>query len=230
MQKDSLFVAHLKEVIGEKHLLTHPFYKHWSAGTLPIEVMREYAKQYYHLEKNFPRLLSRVHTNCDEPSVRQILSDNLHDEEYGEKNHRELWLRYAEAIGVPRESAENSVMLPETKEAIDSLMRAAEASTLSGIGALSAYESQIPAVAESKLDGLQKHYGITEERGTEFFRLHGVVDVEHSNAWWGIVDERANTDALKTETENGAVAGRDALWHFLDGVCKAYFPEALTAC
>lgn len=192
-----------------------------------MEVMQEYAKQYYHLEKNFPRMLSRVHTNCDDPNVRQVLSNNLHDEEYGEKNHRELWLRYAEAIGVPRESAENSSMLPETRAAIDSLMVACEEGTLSGIGALSAYESQIPAVAESKLAGLEKHYNITEERGTEFFRLHGEVDVEHSNAWWNIIEERAVREDAQSATENGVVAGRDALWSFLDGVCRAYFPQAL---
>lgn len=226
MYQPSPFVTHLQSIIADKHLLTHPFYKHWSAGTLPIEVMREYAKQYYHLEKNFPRILSRVHTNCDEPRVRQVLSDNLHDEEYGEKNHRELWLRYAEAIGVNRHDVEISEALPETKQAIADLFAAAEESTLSGIGALSAYESQIPAVAESKLAGLEKHYGVSDERGVEFFRLHGVVDVEHSNAWWQMIDERAEGEALQAETESGVVAGRDALWNFLDGVCRAYFPQA----
>lgn len=227
MLSDSPLVTRLKDRIAEKHLLTHPFYQHWSAGTLPFHVLQEYAKQYYHLERNFPRLLSRVHTDCDDPSVRQVLSDNLHDEEYGEKNHRELWLRFAEALDVPREDVENSEQLPETRDAISTLMSACEAGTLSGIGALSAYESQIPAVAESKLAGLETHYGITDERGTEFFRLHGSVDVEHSNAWWDIIDGRADTQEAQEETENGAVAGRDALWSFLDGVCRAHFPQAL---
>lgn len=230
MDTSSPFVSHLKEVIAEKSLLAHPFYKHWSAGTLPMPVMQEYAKQYYHLEKNFPRLLSRVHTNCDEPKVRQVLSENMHDEEYGEKNHRELWLRFAESIGVKREDVEMSEALPETKQTIASLMEACEAGTLSGIGALSAYESQIPAVAESKIAGLKEHYGISDERGVEFFKLHGVVDVEHSNAWWDIVDERAVTLEAKSETEQGVVEGRNALWSFLDGVCRAYFPEAAMAC
>ena len=229
MDTPSPLVLHLEEVIAEKHLLNHPFYKHWSAGTLPREVMREYAKQYYHLEKNFPRLLSRVHTHSDDPKVRQVLSENMHDEEYGEKNHRELWLRFAEALGLAREDVETSEALPETKATLVSLMEACEKGTLSGIGALSAYESQIPAVAESKIAGLKEHYGITEERGTEFFRLHGVVDVEHSNAWWNIIDERATTEEAKAETEAGVVQGRDALWSFLDGVCAAYFPQAAMA-
>ncbi len=227
MYQPSPFVARLQEIIAEKHLLQHPFYKHWSAGTLPIAVMQKYAEQYYHLEKNFPRLLSRVHTACEEPAVRQVLSDNLHDEEYGENNHRELWLRFAEAVGVDRGTVETSEPILETKETLASLMEACGQSTLSGIGALSAYESQIPAVAESKLNGLEKHYGISDERGTEFFRLHGVVDIEHSTAWWNVIDERALTEEARGETEAGVTVGRDALWNFLDGVCREYFPEAL---
>jgi len=228
--RDTAFVSHLKSLIAEKHLLSHPFYRHWSRGTLPEEVMREYAKQYYHLERHFPRLLSRVHTDCDEPSVRQVLSDNLHDEEYGEKNHRELWLRFAEALGLSRAAVEHSQMLPETKAALDSLFAACAAGMLSGIGALSAYESQIPAVAESKLAGLKTHYGIADERGTEFFRLHGVVDVAHSDAWWRIIDEWATERDTQDEAEAGVIQGRDALWGFLDGVCRAYFPEAAMTC
>ncbi len=231
MPHASPFVARLTGIIAEKHLLTHPFYQHWTAGTLPIGVMREYAKQYYHLEKHFPRLLSRVHTGCDDPSVRQTLSDNLHDEEYGEKNHRELWLRFAEAIGCVRENVETSEALPETKAALSSLTRVCAEGTLSGIGALSAYESQIPAVAASKLAGLEKHYDISDERGTEFFRVHMAADVTHAGAWWRIIDTFATTDALQKKVEEGVSAGRDALWGFLDGVCRAYFPEALsTAC
>lgn len=224
------FVEKLKAVIAEKHLLKHPFYQHWSAGTLPVEVMREYAKQYYHLENTFPRLLSRVHTYCVDPKIRQILSDNLHDEEYGEKNHRELWLRFAESIGVSRQDVVASEPLPETQGAITSLMDACDAGTLSGIGALSAYESQIPSVAESKIAGLKEHYGITDERGTEFFSLHGVVDVEHSDAWWNVIAAHAESADAQAQTKQGTITGRDALWGFLDGVCRAYFPQALASC
>ena len=230
MHKTSTFAKHLQNLIAKKHLLKHPFYRHWSAGTLPLPVMQEYAKQYYHLEKNFPRLLSRVHTNCENPKVRQVLSENLHDEEYGEKNHRELWLRFAEALGLERNEVENGEALPETKATIRALMDACGTSTLSGIGALTAYESQIPAVAESKVAGLKKHYGIQEGPSTEFFTVHSVADVKHSNAWWEVIALEADSDEARGETIRGTKIGRDALWNFLDGVCREYFPQASMAC
>ena len=223
----STFITHLQKLIAEKHLLNHPFYKHWSAGTLPLPVMQKYTEQYYHLEKNFPTFLSRMHADCDDFAARQSITDNLYDEEHGEQNHRELWLRFAEAIGVTRETVQSSTPLPETAAAIENFKKMSAESFVSGSAALAAYESQIPAVATSKIDGLKKYYNITNERGTDFFRVHSTLDVAHSNEWWNIIEKHATTPELKEKVEQAVVVGRDALWNFLDGVCRAYFPEAL---
>ncbi len=225
-----MFTEHLKKLIAEKNLLNHPFYQQWTAGTLPLPVMQKYAEQYYILEKNFPRFLSRMHADCDDFAVRQTITDNLYDEEHGETNHRELWLRFGEAIGATREAIQKSEQLPETKATIECFNRLSSESFLSGSSALAAYESQIPAVAKSKMDGLKKYYNISDERGTDFFRVHSTLDVEHSNAWWNIIDEHATTPELEEKVKQAVVAGRDALWNFLDGVCRAYFPEALMSC
>ncbi|MSU75472.1 MAG: CADD family putative folate metabolism protein [Candidatus Magasanikbacteria bacterium] len=221
------FVEKLQKLVSEKHLLNHPFYQHWSKGTLPLTVMQRYAEQYYHLEKNFPTFLSRMHSDCNDFTVRQTITDNLYDEEHGELNHRELWQRFGEAVGSSREAIQSSQALPETVAAVACFDELARESFLSGSAALAAYESQIPAISKSKMDGLAKHYNITSERGTEFFRVHSTLDVEHSNAWWDIIEKHATTPELKEKVERAVVAGRDALWNFLDGVCRAYFPEAL---
>ncbi|MEK9160845.1 MAG: CADD family putative folate metabolism protein [Patescibacteria group bacterium] len=223
----SSFIQHLKNRVAERHLLLHPFYQHWNAGTLPLPVLQKYAEQYYHLEKNFPRFLSRVHADCEDASVRQVITENLYDEEYGPKNHRELWLRFGEALGNDRTAMQMSEPLPETAATIRAFDTLARESLESGIGALAAYESQMPDVAESKHAGLKKHYGITDTRGLEFFVLHSFLDKEHSESWWNILDERTNTAELRARTEEAVVGGRDALWNFLDGICRAYFPEAL---
>ena len=40
----------LDAMINERHLLTHPFYTRWNEGTLPMEALQEYARQYYAFE------------------------------------------------------------------------------------------------------------------------------------------------------------------------------------
>lgn len=220
------FIEQLQSEIDKRHLLKHPFYQMWNRGTLPLEVMRKYAEQYYHLEKNFPTFLSQIHASCthDEFEVRQAITNNLYDEEHGPENHRELWLRFGESIGASRQEIQGSEPLPETKGTIAVFNELSSSSYIEGVGALSAYESQIPAVAETKLDGLEKNYGMTDERGQKFFKVHGVMDIEHANSWWDIISEHAETEEQKIEVTNAVKKGRDALWNFLDGVCRAYMP------
>jgi pyrroloquinoline-quinone synthase len=219
------FIVQLKVEIDKKHLLKHPFYQMWEQGTLPLEVMQKYAAQYYHLEQNFPIFLSMMHAGCDIFEIRQAITDNLYDEEHGPNNHTELWLRFGEAIGANRHEVKESKLLPETQNAIATFKKLSSTSFLEGAGALAAYESQIPSIAEKKLLGLKKNYGIDDPRGTEFFQLHGVLDVKHANEWWNIIAEHANTPERQLAVMKAVQNGRDSLWGFLDGVCHAYLPQ-----
>jgi pyrroloquinoline-quinone synthase len=107
-------VAMLDTHIQERHLLTHPFYQSWSAGTLSLRALQEYSKQYYRHVEAFPSYISAVHANCPSLPIRQHLLENLIEEERGAENHPELWLRFAEALGVPRDDVLSAVPLPET--------------------------------------------------------------------------------------------------------------------
>src|SRR6185437_8543572 len=152
-------VAHL----SDKHLLKHEFYQAWSAGTVPIETLRLYAEQYYQHVRAFPRYLSATHSNCEDITARQFLLENLNDEEKGSENHPELWKRFAEGIGASRESLETSQPMPETKALVDTFLDASRKSYAEGLGALFAYEHQIPEIATFKIDALKKHYSVQEQ-------------------------------------------------------------------
>lgn len=211
----------LSALIDEKHLLKHAFYQMWEKGTLPMEVMKKYAEQYYHLERNFPNFLSAMLMTCDDEGIRAKILANFNDETGGANNHRELWLKFGEAIGASREDMKNSEMLPETAEAIATFQKICASSYIQGAGALAAYESQMPAIAAKKIEGLLDHYGMEAGDGTEFFRVHGIMDIGHSQVWWDMLEGH------EEEVAESVKAGRDALWNFLTGVLKAYMPEAL---
>ena len=102
------FIDRIDNMIEEKHLLNHSFYKAWSAGELPKETIREYAAQYFQHVSLFPRYLSSIHSNCEDIKTRQILLDNLIDEEKGEENHPELWMRFAEGMGNSRQKIKHN--------------------------------------------------------------------------------------------------------------------------
>lgn len=208
------------QCITDHSLLNHPFYQAWSAGQLTLDDLRYYAKQYYSLEATFPRLLSRVHSNCENPQIRQMILENLNDEEQGDKNHRELWLQFAEGLGLTREEVINAKPNANTQSCIDTLLGlTADADPSVGLSALYAYESQFPKVSQSKMDGLEL-YCIDAPEAIQFFEVHKSVDVWHSEQEKAAIEQLG---APLNQVKETAEKSCRALLTFLDGVHKATF-------
>jgi pyrroloquinoline-quinone synthase len=167
--------------IAEKHLLKHPFYEAWTAGTLPREALLEYVGQYYAFESNLPRYLTALHSRCEDAAVRSALLANAWDEEHGANNHPELWLRFGEALGLERAQITGARLNDATRALVDTYRQAAEKAPIeAGLAALYAYESQLPAVSAAKIEGLRKHYGVESRDGVAFFEVHRTLDVHHA--------------------------------------------------
>ncbi|HEY7023815.1 MAG TPA: CADD family putative folate metabolism protein [Candidatus Limnocylindrales bacterium] len=208
----------LDQMIDQRHLLKHPFYTKWAEGTLPFEALQEYARQYYVFEAAMPRYLSALHSRTADKAVRQEILDNLWDEEHGKDNHAELWLRFAEGIGVSRDEVAGATPNEATQALVDMYSEVTrEAPVAAGVAALYAYERQVPQVAGSKIEGLEKHYGITDERALKFFVVHGVLDVEHSGNERKMLGELAADKDPEPITEATANA-LEAWWNFLSAV------------
>src|SRR6266404_5714716 len=180
--------------IAEKHLLKHPFYLAWTRGELSKEALTDYAKQYYHHVAAVPTYLSAVHAKCDDQPTRKQILQNLIDEEAGSPNHPELWKQFANALGLHDVDLEKTEKQPGTKNLIETFRSVCrDKSTADGLAALYAYESQIPAICESKIDGLQKHYGFTDPKGYEYFSVHIEADKEHSAAEREMLTEKIDS-------------------------------------
>lgn len=206
----------LEGIIREKHLLNHPFYRAWSEGKLNREILQKYAAQYYAQVAAFPRFVSSVHSRCPEISARKVLLENLVDEEIKGVDHPELWMRFAEGMGAQRDAVKTEAPLPETKEMVDRYYELTSREWTQGLCALFAYESQVPAVSTSKIDGLKEFYGVQDDRTLSFFKVHQHYDVEHSKQVATLIDQHADPATAETATREAA----DALWVFLDGMCR----------
>src|ERR1041385_6481079 len=144
--------------IAARHLLTHPFYLAWTRGELSRGTLADYARQYYQHVAAFPTYLSALHARCDDQPTRRQLLQNLIDEEAGEPNHPQLWRNFAATLGVSPNELDNTETWPETADLIATFRSVCrEGEIAEGLAALYAYESQIPAVSESKIDGLVRH-------------------------------------------------------------------------
>jgi pyrroloquinoline-quinone synthase len=205
--------------VAERAMLKHPFYQAWTEGRLPLDTLRAYARQYFHHVEAFPRAVSAVHSACPDRDGRRMLAENLAEEEgieAGKQDHAALWLMFACGLGEDEAAVRAQPLNPETQGLIDTFRKLSRRSYASGLGALYAYESQFPAVASAKIEGLVERYGIADEATLRFFRVHEHADVEHSRVCRELLDRLP-----EGEREEALAAGEElaaALWSFLSGV------------
>jgi len=220
-------IQFLKEVddrIDKQHLLKHSFYKAWNAGELDKHVIQEYAAQYFKHVSAFPRYLSSIHSNCEDISVRQEILDNLIDEERGNENHPELWMRFAEGMGKDRDSVKNTTAIDETEVLVNTFMKLSRDERYHiGFAALYCYESMVPEVAENKIDGLKKFYGVEKgEETLKFFEVHQHADKWHREVVKKLLGEICDSNKKKEEALKGIDQALFALNNFLTGMERVY--------
>ena len=214
-----LFKTMAEEKIAENHLLNHSFYKAWNAGELKIETIQEYASQYFNHVSAFPRYISGIHTNCEDISIRQELLDNLIEEEKGEENHPELWLRFGEGMGKSRDAIANSQAIKETNELVDTFMKLSrDEKTHIGMAALYCYESMVPEIAENKIDGLKKYYNINDENTLKFFTVHIQADKWHRKVISELLSNLCDSHKKREEALDAMNKALYALNNFLSGI------------
>lgn len=217
------FLKSLDAKIAAKNVLNHPFYQAWTQGTLTREALQDYATQYYQHVFAFPAYLSAVHSNTADPDARRTVLQNLMDEEAGSPNHPELWLQFAEGMGVSRAQVLNTPVAAET-DALVSTFRdiCRNGAFTEGIAALYAYESQIPEVAISKIEGLQSRYGVQDAKTLAYFTVHQEADEVHRAEERNLLATHVNSADDADKALVAADRALDAVWNLLTGVCHRH--------
>lgn len=187
----------LDTILEKWSLLKHPFYQAWSAGTLPVEALQVYAREYGNFISSLPR-------------AWETLKDSETAAE--EREHAEMWTDFTAAVGGFTADAS----LPQTL----SLVRASDemfAARASALGAMYAFEAQQPATAQSKLNGLKTHYDLPQ--GAEsYFEVHSANWHESENILRQI-------EALPANEQTQAIVACErmaqSLWDALTGIHAA---------
>ena len=212
----------IDRMIEERSLLKHPFYQAWQRGELTLDALRHYAAQYYHHVLAFPQYVSAAHANCPDQKDRQEVLENLIEEERGEENHPELWLRFGEGLGLSRQAMIQSEPLPKTVELVATYRQATKhGSFAQAAAALYCYESQVPEIARRKMAGLRQFYGIDDPRSHQFFAVHVEADAWHAEVGRGFIERYGAGPREQRAVRETAQRCLGALWGFLDGVYSA---------
>jgi len=200
--------AVLAEVLRERRLLDHPFYRRWEAGTLEPEELAAYAAQYRHFEAALPGVLEEALATLEHPEARALVQANLDDERGVPAAHVELFDEFARAVGAPS----GADAAPATAALVGTYAELADQPPVLALAALAAYEVQAPEIAASKADGLRTRYGLTDD-ATRFWDVHAGIDESHG-AW--IVEAIAAITDDAAAVRGAAERAADAWWSFLD--------------
>ena len=211
-----MFSIELNKKLDQYHLLNHPFYKAWNEGKLTREIIKDYAEQYYQHVKAFPRYISATHSLCEDIEKRKILLENLQDEENPDADHPKLWKNFALAMGADKEKIENVKKEIFTDEMIKNFFKQGRSSYPEGLASLYTYERQIPEIADTKIRGLKKFYGVQTKEGLEFFEAHKAADVIHRKECEKLLDGLSKEEQVKAE--KSALKTAKFLWNFLSGM------------
>ena len=191
------FKQALDNKIADYNLLNHPFYEAWSAGELPVDTLRVYAREY-------GAFISTI------PSGWATLDETETAAE--ETEHIDMWADFADGL----DTAVSEAQIPQVKgllETADELF--AEPTT--ALGALYAFEAQQPATAQSKLAGLKAFYQLPETVEPYFeTHSHNEHEAEKLLECIGALPAESHTTVVQACEQMSA-----ALWHALTGIHDA---------
>ncbi len=200
-------IRRIDEEIEKYSLLKHPFYQMWTDGKLTIEDLQGYAREYMHLVNAVPWMVSNVAEYYNDQEILENLEE--------EKQHIELWKRFAEGIGVSRDELDAYNTSSKVREAVDTMLKLSKSRY--GIASMYAYEAQLPEISKTKLEGLIKLYNIRDDDTLEYQRVHSIIDIKHSQTWRRLI-ERNNDEALI----DASIESLKAQNRVLDGVYERY--------
>ena len=220
----SLLIQSIDDNIQHKSLLQHKFYQLWSAGSLSMEDLQGYSKEYFQLVNVVPDFVGNVLgqlTSEDEQNIGYINTIKQNMEE--EKQHVASWVSFADAIGVTRNDLYGYECSKKTRDAVLNMSQLTRSSLAAGTSALYAFEKQLPEISTKKIEGLVNFYGVQNDRALEYFRIHQKVDIEHADLWRHLLE---SMPASSHDTILDAAA-KSLIYQnmLLDGVFEAYLSE-----
>ena len=132
------FKQALDSKIADHNLLNHPFYQAWSAGELPLEALRSYAREY-------GMFISTLPNGWEAVDEIEFAAE--------ETEHIDLWTDFATGLDTTLSDAQ----IPQVKTLLETANELFS-ERVTALGALYAFEVQQPATAQSKLAGLKAFY------------------------------------------------------------------------
>lgn len=175
----------VKKLLEQYAWANHPMWKSLMEGTVNIEQLREWVRQYGVFALNNHGYHGPLYVNCPDPKWRAMLAEVVYEEGTGNlysngKPHNEIWCQFGEAIGLTRDEMWGTELCSGARALKAFLNDRCNNSFIEGVSALMlAGEAQVPGFFDKLAKSLKKTFNLTDE-DVEFFTIHDIADEDHS--------------------------------------------------
>ena len=219
----------VERVVGEleqdgRDVLKHPAMRALGDGSLPVEGLQNWARQFWHCIKNSARSFALVHSNLPERDLdlRRELAANIYEEDAGgisgTDNHNALFLEFVRAIGLTPEEVVGGEAGPEVTALMGDFVvkeltreQALEWLCIRGVGMERANAGICAAMGQA----LRKHYGLGPEQ-TRFFDVHATVDEDHGDFAVKVLERLGDSPERREDIERKIIAGAELFYRLWD--------------
>jgi pyrroloquinoline-quinone synthase len=205
-------VSRIDSEIEKRSLLKHPFYQMWNEGKLTIDHLKGYSMEYFQLVKAVPEIVG----NIAGVSPSEDIANNAKEE----AEHVEPWVKFASELGVSPDALAQYEGDPKTNNAVETMRKLSLSSFEEAVAAMYAFESELPKISRTKIDGLRKFYNLRGEDATKYFEIHEEADVRHAQVWRDILN--ALPKEKREAAFNAAMESLNAQNMLLDSVQEKY--------
>jgi len=222
-------IADLQQTLRTRYGRPHPVRQLLLTGRLTKEQLQWWAKNLFHEFRNIHRFFGVRYQKCPVPELRRALLENMVEEEgedlFGGKypSHAELWTRFTEGLGVPRQELLSYQPLPGIRAALEMYVQLVQQSHWSvAIGTGLVFEGEGPKRMGEEREALERYYPWVPSPALEFFRAHEYHDEGHGNFCVDVIRGYCMEEHLQNEMREAVKTRTDIMWLQNESIYQTY--------
>jgi pyrroloquinoline-quinone synthase len=228
-------IADLQQVLHQRHPQPHPVRQLLLSGRLTKEQLQWWAKNQFHEFRNIHRFFGIRYQKCPIPELRRMLLENMVEEEgedlFGGKypSHRELWVQFAQGIGIDSADILHYQPLPGIRAALEmyvSLVQQSHWAVAIGTGLV--FEGGGPKRMKEEREALEKYYPWIPIACLDFFRAHEYHDEGHGDMVTSVIKQHCMEVKLQEEMREAVRQRSDIMWLQNDSIYNAFVRPQLS--
>ena len=218
-------LADALRAFSTSYYASHPFHQLMHEGRLTRMQLQGWVANRLAYQRAIPRKDAAILSNCPDPEVRRAWIQRIvdHDGTGPGTGGIEMWIRFGEALGVPRAEMEDERdVLPGVRLAAESYVTFCRTKPWVDAVASSLTELFAPDLMRRRIEAFAEHYPWVDRAGLEYFRSRLDQAPRDSRHGLFLVQQHCTTVETQYRAFDALRFKLEVLWAMIDTIHHAY--------